>query len=109
MMLCIWFSVYVTALMRVLWGETQEEKEEEEKEEEVGGHEGAFTEITNFFFDLANKIQLRQVYLHGLCISSASYTASGQGTGRKVQAKRCTKLGYIGNCPDSFSFGANRQ
>ena len=90
--------------MRVLWGETQEEKEEE-----GGGHEGAFTEITNFFFDLANKIQLRQVYLHGLCISSASYTASGQGTGRKVQAKRCTKLGYIGNCPDSFSFGANRQ
>jgi len=56
------FSVYVTALMRVLWGETQEEKEEEEKEEEVGGHEGAFTEITNFFFDLANKIQLRPGY-----------------------------------------------
>ena len=59
----MWFSVYVTALMRALWGEAQKEKEKV-----ATTSEGAFMEMTEFFFDLINKIQLRQVYILLACL-----------------------------------------
>ena len=59
----MWFSVYVTALMRALWGE-----EQKEKEEVATTSEGAFMEMTEFFFDLINKIQLRQAYILLACL-----------------------------------------